>query len=240
MEAVQVLVTCEHGGNRVPPRYRSLLAGAHEALASHRGYDAGALALARTLAGELGAPLIAATTTRLLVDLNRSPGHPRLHLEAVRRAPAELRREILARYYFPHRARVEAAIVGMLGRGGRVVHIAAHSFTPQLDGELRRADIGLLYDPARAAERRLCERWQRALGVALPDLTVRRNYPYRGAADGLCTTLRRRFPDERYAGIELEINQKHVRPGGESWRAMRQGIAASLAAVLGDPARVAG
>ena len=47
-----LLVTCEHGGNRVPKEYRRLFAGWEPVLASHRGYDPGALTLARELADE--------------------------------------------------------------------------------------------------------------------------------------------------------------------------------------------
>jgi len=42
--------------------------------------------------------------------------------------------------------------------------------------------------------------------VRVPGLRVRRNYPYRGAADGLTTHLRRQL-GPRYLGVELEINQ---------------------------------
>ena len=62
-----LLVTCEHGGNRVPKRYRRLFAGWESVLASHRGYDPGALTLARELARAFDAPLVASTVTRLLV-----------------------------------------------------------------------------------------------------------------------------------------------------------------------------
>ena len=39
------------------------------------------------------------------------------------------------------------------------------------------------------------------------DRRVRRNYPYRGAADGLTTALRRLFKPKDYLGLEIEINQ---------------------------------
>ena len=87
------LITCEHGGNRIPSRYRHLFAGFEALLQTHRGYDAGALALAGELARALAAPMFAAATSRLLVDLNRSIGHPRLYSEATRGAPATVRSE---------------------------------------------------------------------------------------------------------------------------------------------------
>ncbi|OIQ96240.1 N-formylglutamate amidohydrolase [mine drainage metagenome] len=228
------LVSCEHGGNRIPSRYRPLFRGFESLLRTHRGYDAGALTMARDLAGALAAPLFAATTSRLLIDLNRSLGHPKLYSEATRAAPAALRLEILARHYLAYRGRVEEAVAAAPG-GGRVVHISAHSFTPVLDGRIREADLGLLYDPERPGEVELCRRWQAACRALAPELRVRRNYPYRGRSDGLTAHLRRRFPAERYLGIELEINQRHVFADGRRWRALRRTVIAALLQALSVP-----
>jgi predicted N-formylglutamate amidohydrolase len=222
------LITCEHGGNRIPSRYRHLFAGLAALLSTHRGYDAGALALAREMAKALDAPLFASTTSRLLVDLNRSVGHSRLYSEATRNAPATVRSELLENYYRPHRNKVEADIAAAVARGSRVIHIASHSFTPELDGAVRNADIGLLYDPARPGEAELCRRWQAQLKVMAPELKVRRNYPYTGKSDGLAAYLRRRFPDDIYLGIELEINQKHALNGGRRWRDLRGRVIEAL------------
>ncbi len=226
------LVSCEHGGRRVPARYRPLFRAHRSLLATHRGFDPGALALAHDLAALLAAPLMVSTVSRLVVDLNRSPHHPRLHGEPLRRAPAELRREVVAHYYTPYRERAERQVAEAVAAGARVIHIAAHSFTPVLDGVARTADVGLLYDPARAGEVHLCARWQAALAALAPQLRTRRNYPYRGKSDGLCSWLRRRFDERAYVGIELEVNQKHVFRGGASWQALRDGLTAALQAAL--------
>ena len=63
-------------------------------------------------------------------------------------------------------------------------------------------------------------------------MRVRFNYPYAGRADGLTTALRRRFPDAAYAGIELEINQRHPLSGGREWRRLRRTLAAALQSAL--------
>ena len=97
---------------------------------------------------------------------------------------------------------------------------------------MRKADIGLLYDPSRPGERALCQRWQASLKTKAPGLTIRRNYPYTGKADGFTTYLRRRFPTDRYAGIELEINQKYVFNGGLKWLALRHSILEALHEVV--------
>ncbi len=169
MSAAYFLITCEHGGNRVPEPYRPLFRGMDRLLRSHRGYDPGALTIARELAGALRAPLFVSTTTRLLIDLNRSVGHPRLYSEATRKTPAEVRRRILERYYLPYRT--EAQESGAAGR--RVVHIASHSLAPELDGEIRDADVGLLYDPGRTGEVELCNRWRDLLRARAPQFKVR-------------------------------------------------------------------
>ena len=50
-----VVVTCEHGGNHIPALYRALFGDLQAALASHRGFDPGALEMAEDLARAFGA-----------------------------------------------------------------------------------------------------------------------------------------------------------------------------------------
>ena len=228
------LVTCEHGGNRVPAAYGQLFRQHDAHLHSHRGYDPGALAMARMLAGALAAPLVQSTTTRLLIDLNRSLHHPRVFSAATRTAPAALRARIVAEHYRPYRDEVERRVEGAAARGHRVIHVSSHSFTPALDGIHRRADVGLLYDPGRRAEGLLCARWKSSLAVLAPQLRVRRNYPYAGKEDGLTRHLRSRFPQRNYVGIELEINQAIVLAAGPAWMALRRVLVASLRAACAE------
>jgi predicted N-formylglutamate amidohydrolase len=104
--------------------------------------------------------------------------------------------------------------------------VAVHSFTPELAGVVRNADIGLLYDSRRKGEAKLCRRWAAILHRLDPELRVRFNHPYSGAADGLTTALRRLHPESRYLGIELEINQAQV--GSRRWRRFQKQISESL------------
>jgi len=227
-----LLITCEHGGKRIPAPYRYLF-HAHQALLdSHRGYDPGALIMARELATLLVAPLVASTVSRLLIDLNRSVGHPRLYSDATRKAPAEVRQRILEHFYQPYRRKAERLVRQAISNGGRVIHVSSHSFTPELDGKVRDADIGLLYDPARPGEADLCERWKASFKACAPDLRVRRNYPYAGKGDGLTAYFRLRLPASAYVGIELEANQKHVLRAGRHWTGVRNVIVESLGSAL--------
>lgn len=177
--------------------------------------------MARQLAAALAAPLVTSTISRLVVDLNRSIGHPRLYSPATRDTPPATRASIIALHYLPYRAEVERRVAQAIAHGRRVVHVASHSFTPVLDGEVRNADIGLLYDPARRGEVALCARWKASLAACDPTLRVRRNYPYAGKGDGLTAYLRRRFPPSSYVGVELEVNQRIVLAAGRPWAALR-------------------
>ena len=228
------LVTCEHGGNRIPASYRTLFHGHRELLDTHRGYDPGALLMARQLARALRAPLVTSTVSRLLIDLNRSVGHPHLFSDVTRGTPATVREGIVARHYLPYRGRVEQVVAGAVSRGRRVIHVSSHSFTPELFGKVRRADVGLLYDPRRRGEVRLCAQWKSVLAYMAPDLRVRRNYPYVGKGDGLTSYLRRRFPPAAYVGVEIEVNQRIVFAAGRRWSALRRLLVDTLHGALSN------
>lgn len=223
-----LIITCEHGGNRIPKPYRTLFAPHGNLLATHRGFDAGALVMARSLADAFDAPLLTATVSRLLVDLNRSVGHPRLHFEPVLALPGAQRQRILARHYQPYRRQAERLVHEGIASHGRVIHVSCHSFTPVLDGKRRTADIGLLYDPSRPGEKTLCARWKRTLENHAPGLSVRRNYPYAGRNDGLTAWLRKQHSTKRYVGIELELNQQLLAHEADRWAALREVVIASF------------
>jgi predicted N-formylglutamate amidohydrolase len=223
----RVLVSCEHGGNRVPAKYAPLFKGAAAVLATHRGYDLGARDVARSFGRTLGVDPFVATTTRLVVDLNRSPGNRDVFSAYTRSLSAEQRAAALAAHYWPYREAVEDAVAGAVEAREAVLHVSTHSFTPVLRGEVRNCDVGFLYDPARRGEVRFVEAWYAALREAAPWLVLRRNYPYRGVSDALVTHLRRRYGARGYVGMELEINQKHV--GTRGWRALVAVLAATVA-----------
>jgi predicted N-formylglutamate amidohydrolase len=231
-----VVISCEHGGNEVPRRYRHFFVGHDALLQTHRGYDPGALQFARELSEALGAPLVASTTTRLLIDLNRSIGNPSLFSELLASASRETRKEIVESHYRPFRQRLDALVDSSLALGRRVFQLSSHSFTPVLDGDVRTADVGILYDPRRPGEVEFARRWLAALRERSPLLRLRRNYPYTGRADGTCAAARKRTRPEDYVGIELEVNQRYVEQGGPEWDALRADLVASLQQALQSPA----
>ena len=98
---------------------------------------------------------MASTVSRLVIDLNRSIGHPQLFSVATRGAPAETRAQIVEQCYRPHREQVEAPCrASGFARRARDPHFVAQ-LHPGTDGRVRGADVGLLYDPGRPGEAQL-------------------------------------------------------------------------------------
>lgn len=200
-----LFLSCEHGGNVVPPALAPWFKGARSVLRTHRGYDLGALDLFEHLK-----PMAAASRSnrlsRLCIEYNRETISPALFSQYTSELPAHLKVLLLAGYH-AYREGFASEIEAALEDDHRVVHVSVHSFTPVLNGRTRTCDIGLLYDPAHAGEVDFCDRWRKAIRSRAPGTRVRMNYPYKGTSDGFTRSLRKRFgPD--YIGIELEVNQR--------------------------------
>lgn len=231
----RVLLTCEHGGHEVPTEVRALFAGADDVLRSHRGWDPGALALFEALR-PLADRALAGSTSRLVVELNRSLNSPALFSAFTRDLPPAQRDHLLDEHYTPFRTASADAVAAWRSDQHRVLHLSVHSFTPVLDGRSRMMDIGLLYDPARDWERTLAEVWEQQLHREAPDIVIRHNEPYKGTDDGHTTALRAVHPDG-YAGIELEVNQRFASPDGHRMdERIAQTVVRSFRALLAHPA----
>jgi len=221
------VITCEHASNRIPGTFRHLFSGADDVLTSHRGWDPGALNIAHTIKDALRAPLFIFPITRLLIEPNRSAHHPRLFSEFTKGLSQDEKERIITTYYHPYRESVTAYIDSIISGNQHVIHLSIHTFAPVLNGEVRDIDIGLLYDPNRPTEKKLCNRWKQILRNEMENLRIRMNRPYKGTSDGFTTTLRRRFGDA-YTGIELEVNQQYFMDGGEPWERLNKILSKSL------------
>lgn len=205
---MKLVLTCEHAGNRVPEEYKKLFDQNPFVLETHRGYDPGAFDLFNHLK-KLSAYSRYTTVSRLLIEANRSLHHPQLFSLYSQNLPSEEKQEIIGKYYRPYRREVEQSISALISAGEEVLHLSIHSFTPNLDGKIRDADIGLLYDPSRRKEKNWVKTIKKELTKRDSTLKIRANYPYRGTSDGFTTSLRKTFP-VNYIGIEIEVNQKFV------------------------------
>lgn len=223
------LLTCEHASASLPRSYASL--GLPRArLREHIAWDPGALEVQREVARRLGSPRVAARWSRLLVDCNRGPDEPSLILaesdgvripgnERVSAAERRRRREL---FYEPYHAAADRMIRSARRRraSSELRLLSIHSFTPVLGDEVRRFEVGVLFDDhealARALGRELCR-----IGYS-----VRYNEPYSGA-DGLIYAARRHGRNHGLGYVEIELNNAMLRTGPGCRR-----VGADLAAAL--------
>ncbi|MCA8912748.1 MAG: N-formylglutamate amidohydrolase [Planctomycetes bacterium] len=227
-----LLVTCEHATNAVPARFKRAFARRPGVLKTHRGWDPGAAVLARELEHAFGVKAHYGRMTRLLIDLNRREQSPTLCSEFT---PHEARTALIETYHRPWREAVLAE-ARELCRKGLLLHVSCHSFVPAWLGVVREVDIALLYDPRRKLERETALEWQHGLRQTRPGFRVRRNFPYRGVTDGVCTWLRKQLPANRYAGLEIEMNHLFSALPARQWGDIRAAIVAAARANIGVPA----
>ncbi len=206
----KIILTCEHGGAEIPAPYKKLFKHNMGVLKTHRGLDIGALAVAKDLKNELNSPLIYSVVTRLLVDLNRFLGSLTLFSEFSNILSRAEKDKIIAQYYKPHWIRVHRVVESLITKKNTVIHIAVHSMTDNLNGNIRTMQLALLYDPKRTVEKKFSSLWIAELRKEFPDFKIARNNPYKGDGEGLTSTFRTLFKPNSYLGIEIEINQGYL------------------------------
>jgi predicted N-formylglutamate amidohydrolase len=227
-----LVVSCEHASSRIPVRYRRLGLPA-ERLEEHIAWDRGAAVVTTIVARRLRARSHQARWSRLLIDPNRSIGHPKLipsvafgvTIPGNRRLGRDERDHRIRTYYEPYRDAVLRSVLRTIREEGCCLHLGVHSFVPTLNGIVRRADFGLLYDPRRRREAAFADLLRERLREQGFD--IRMNFPYRGTSDGFATGLRRRLRASVYLGLELEMNQRLL-----DTRARTQRLGRILAACL--------
>lgn len=202
---MNLILTCEHGGNEIPPEYKDIFKEAGSVLETHWGFDPGALDLFNHLKEDAVFSSFS-ITSRLLVETNRSLESPELFSDFTKDLSSEEKKKIIENFYVPYRDSVQENISEFISDGEKVLHLSIHTFTPILEGKVRAADIGILFDPAREEELKFAENFRNQILKLDPGLQIKYNYPYLGIDDGLTTYLRNKFP-ENYLGIELEVNQ---------------------------------
>lgn len=204
---MKLVLTCEHAGNTIPEKFKSLFEPFLADLNTHRGIDFGALDLFNFLV-PLASYNAHETTSRLLIELNRSLRHKDLFSNISKTLPSHEKQMLIDTLYKPYRNETEGKISEYILSGEKVLHLSIHTFTPVFNGHERPCDIGILYDSKQKKERKFAETFKLKLEKG-SDLRIRFNYPYKGSSDGFTTYLRKKFP-RNYLGIELEVSQKFV------------------------------
>lgn len=214
----KLIITCEHASNKLPVEAKKLHIP-QAVLESHRGYDIGALSVYKKIVKRLRPDFhCAAKYSRLFIDLNRSITNKNSFNEFWDAAtskgdvPKSLK-DVAIDYHKKYREPIETFVTECLKNKTPIIHLAIHSFTPILNGEKRNTDVGILYDPSNPVERKLADTIINDIKKYAAQLRIRKNYPYQGKTDGLCTTLRKISTMAHskefylYAGFEIEFNQ---------------------------------
>ncbi len=174
------VLICEHASSFIPRRYHGLgLAGTD--LGRHIAWDIGATNVAQRLSQGLGATLVLAGYSRLLIDLNRPPGSPTSIPEISEETAIpgnaglteEQRQDRIRSYFVPFQTEVNRLLDRRLELSRPTIIIGVHSFTPVFKGIARPWHAGVLY--------RRSQRFGAALVAALggPQASIAHNEPYR-------------------------------------------------------------
>lgn len=222
---MRIVLACVHGTNFIPPTYRKLFSkrGPKKLLDTHWGFDPGAIDVARYLQRRFKTKLHAFPVSRLLIEPDNYKPTKRWNILTESLSKQE-KEKLLARYWQPFMDGIESD----LKKSSQSLLIVSHSFTPVWKGEVRKCDVGILYDPKRSREAKFSLALQKALQRQLPGLIIRRNYPYTGYWEGTAGNFRERLPGTKYLGIEIEVNYKHIRQKTKTGEAIKRALADCL------------
>jgi predicted N-formylglutamate amidohydrolase len=200
----KVVLVCEHASNHIPAQLDNLGLPDFE-LSRHIAWDPGAFAVAKRLSDLLDAPLVYANVSRLVLDINRQPGHRGSIVEVSEltgipgnKDLSSLEREARARaIYEPFHDALRSTIERRRKAAPWVISI--HSYTPVYKGVPRPWHAGILHNE----DRRLSTTMLKMLREN-PDLNVGDNEPY-APIDGVYHTIERHTKPFGYQGAMIEI-----------------------------------
>ncbi len=214
----QLLLVCDHASRRIPESLGDMGLPAAE-FDRHIAYDIGAEAITRILSRTLDAPAVIAGYSRLVLDLNRPPGHPESIPEISDRTVVPANQNLseadkdarIAELHDPYHEAVSHTMAHIWNRGPAPALFSVHSFTPNYGDEIRPWDVGLLWKRDRRIAGPMMEMF-RARGM-----DVGSNVPY--------SALDMAFTIDAHAGAAglstcvLEIRQDQVADdaGVERW-----------------------
>jgi predicted N-formylglutamate amidohydrolase len=200
--------TCEHASAAVPESYAGLGLDPVDRV-DHVAWDIGAATLAERLAAAFAAPLVESACSRLVIDCNRDVrDHDLIVAETHgvvvpgnRDLDAAERAHRIERYHRPYHDAVDAVLTG---RPAQTILVSVHSFTPELRGQRRALEVGVLYDEHAPLAGRL------AGALTSTGLVVRHNEPYSGM-DGLIYSARVHGVRHGLRYLEIEVNNGLLR-----------------------------
>ena len=216
-----MLLVCDHAGRAVPGELGAL-GLPPERFEEHIAYDIGAATVARLLSEALGATALLAGYSRLLIDVNRPPGHPQSVPEVSDGVPIPANHglseaDLVAReeaVFWPYHHAIAEHLARLWRHGPPPVLISVHSFTPAMGTcvKPRPWHIGVMWnrDPRLAVP--MIRNLEKEPGLAVGD-----NEPYSGREVGY--TVDFHAASAGLAHVTFEIRQDLVADprGREDW-----------------------
>jgi predicted N-formylglutamate amidohydrolase len=210
----RTVIICDHASNCVPESLKNL-GLARKVLQKHIAWDPGTETIGRYMQKALGTPLVLASYSRLVVDLNRGhdndecmrdtsdgvkiPGNKGLSKAQGKRRLDEI--------FWPYHDAVDAEIERFLRKGTIPLLMSIHSFTPVMKGFKRPWHIGVMWNRERAIAKKLVA----LLRKNNPKLTIGENKPYSLKDAGLGKdSIRRHAGKYKIPHIVLEFRQDLV------------------------------
>lgn len=215
-----ILLLCEHAGHAIPRSLKSLGLQKQE-INSHRGWDIGAAAVARGIAGYLSAPLIIQNYSRLVIDTNRPPNGPHAIPQEVDGGPIPGNAAITPA---DQRKRAEeifqpmdSAVKSLFDACDRIACFSIHSFTPVFEGKQRPWDAGFLSRQDRISAHGLMA----AINQRHPELILALDQPYQ-IDDETDWFIPRHAEPRRIAHslIEIRNDNIHTIDGSAFWASL--------------------
>ena len=232
---LELLLLCDHAASAVPTALNGL--GLDPAvLLRHIGWDIGAAAAARALAGKLDAPAVLSGYSRLVIDCNRAADDPTLiptvsdgvAVPGNQELSAADKRARAEACFWPYHRAIEAQLDRAAAQSVAPAIISIHSFTPQMGGVDRPWQIGILWD----RDPRMPMPLLNGL-AAVPGLVIGDNQPY-SARDPEGFTLRHHAMPRGLAHVLIELRQNEIDTEAGALR-FAEYLEAALRPILDDP-----
>lgn len=225
-----ILLVCDHASNRIPASLGNLGLDA-AARSLHIAYDIGAAEVTRHLSVHLNASAVLANYSRLLIDINRPPGHPASIADVSddqaipgnRDLSESARFQRIETLFRPYHRAVENQMTRIWRRGRPPILFSVHSFTPRLGGEDRHWHAGVLWNRDPRLAKRLVEALSRP-----GDMVIGDNLPYSGHDLAYTLDLHAGAAGLAHAAIEIRQDLVQDEAGTRAWAGRLAGVLAPL------------
>jgi len=209
--ASNFVIVVDHASARIPRRLGDLGLPAVE-LQRHIAWDIGALAVARQVASDLDAPLVAQNYSRLVIDCNRNPKvatsiPPASESVAIPGNVGLSDEEVTARrveIFDPYHAEVRALLDARLAARRPTILVAQHTMTDVYHGVRREMHGAVLYNRDRRFAGLTLEMLRRESHLLITD-----NEPY-FVSDDTDYSIPQHGEERGLPHVEIEIRQDLV------------------------------